>query len=478
MTTTTTAPSRTSPADNAEVVVRCSSVTKIFRDFWMRPRARAVDSIDLDIRRGEVFGLLGPNGSGKSTTIKMILGLLAPTSGRIGVFGKPPDDVSTKKLIGYLPEESYLYRFLTARETLDYYARLFHLNRDQRKRRVDMLLEMVGLDTAQQRPVGEYSKGMQRRIGLAQALINDPQFVILDEPTTGLDPLGSRLIKDIIVTLAKRGKTILLCSHLLADVEDVCDRVSIMYGGKMRAHGTVESLLTRHDATTIQTEPLDEETMRQVRQVLAARGKKITSIEQPRQKLEALFLDIVQRAQAEGVSTSGARSGGRMAEFLVTSESDEPQAILQQLIQPQPAATTSPAAPPPVTPPAGPKPDNQVLESLSVKAPATAPAPAIESPKPDLSVIDNLITTEPPVAQQPVVVEPSIAPPEPITPPTTKIAPAPALPPTPPQPPAPPQPTSTNRTSTSGEKPDEGFLKALQNVPPFKGDDNSSPKRK
>ena len=158
-------------SDDRPVEIACVGVTKVFRDFWMRPRVRAVEEVDLQVRRGQIFGLLGPNGSGKSTTIKMLLGLLQPSAGRIAVLGKRPTDVETKRLIGYLPEESYLYRFLSGRETLEYYGRLFRLERRTRAERIDMLLDMVGLEVVQDRPVGEYSKGMQRRIGLAQALI-------------------------------------------------------------------------------------------------------------------------------------------------------------------------------------------------------------------------------------------------------------------------------------------------------------------
>ena len=283
----------------------------------MRSRVRAVDGINLEIYRGEVFGLLGPNGSGKSTTVKLILGLLHRTAGRIMVFGKRPEDVATKKLIGYLPEESYLYRFLNAKETLDYYGRLFHQDRKQRRKRTEMLLEMVGLEAVQRRAVGEYSKGMQRRIGLAQALINDPQLLILDEPTTGLDPIGTRQIKDLILALKRRGKTVLLCSHLLADVEDVCDRVAIMYGGKIRSQGTVDELLVRQGMTTIHAPELDVETIQQIEELLHRKGKAIERVEQPRQKLESFFLDIVHGALAEGMQTSGAKAGGRLAEFLV-----------------------------------------------------------------------------------------------------------------------------------------------------------------
>ena len=316
MTQTMTKSLTGSSAVNADAVVKCVKLTKIFKDFWMRNRVKAVDAIDLEIRRGEVFGLLGPNGSGKSTTIKMILGLLHQTSGHIAVFGNMPRDVQTKKLIGYLPEESYLYRFLNARETLDYYGRLFHQNRRQRKQRIDMLLEMVGLDRVAHRPIGEYSKGMQRRIGLAQALINDPQLLILDEPTTGMDPIGTKQIKDLILQLSDKGKTILLCSHLLSDVQDVCDRVSIMYGGKVRKSGTVEDLLIKEETTTLKVDQLSADVIEEIEQLLAKHGKCIGSVEHPTQRLEDLFLDIVHKAQKEGLTTHGASSGGDIAEFL------------------------------------------------------------------------------------------------------------------------------------------------------------------
>ena len=307
-----------------EIAIACAGVTKVVRDFWMRPRVRAVEAVDLEVRRGQIYGLLGPNGSGKSTTIKMLLGLLQPTSGRIAVLGKRPKDVEIKRLIGYLPEESYLYRFLSGRETLDYYGRLFKIERRARRERIDMLLDMVGLEAVQDRPVGEYSKGMQRRIGLAQSLINDPQLLILDEPTSGMDPVGARQIKDLIATLAARGKTVLLCSHLLADVEDLCDRVAIMYGGRVRAEGTCDELLQQEHATLLETAELPEPVIAEVRAVLARHDLTLNKVERPRRKLESLFMEIVERARAEGVQTSGARSGGAVAGFL--ADDDPPAA--------------------------------------------------------------------------------------------------------------------------------------------------------
>ena len=320
-------------------IVEASGLTKVFRDFWRRPRVRAVDSIAFEIRRGEIFGLLGPNGSGKSTTIKMILGLLHKTSGRLSVFGRAPDDVAVKKHIGFLPEESYLYRFLDARETLDYYGKLFGLEASVRKRRTDELLQMVGLERVAHRPIGEYSKGMMRRIGIAQALVNDPEFLILDEPTSGLDPLGTRQVKDLLLDLKSRGKTILLSSHLLADVEDVCDRMVILYGGKVRAEGTSEELLQDSGRSVIETDRLDPEAAAAVQSVLADRGLADATVAAPRQSLEHFFLDIVARAQSEAAATDGARTGSGTAAFLreESTGDDVVQSLLETTAAPEAA---------------------------------------------------------------------------------------------------------------------------------------------
>src|SRR3954451_14613782 len=251
-----------------EVVVAVRGLTKVFKDFWGRAKARAVDNVDFEVRRGEVFGLLGPNGSGKSTTVKMLLGLLYPTKGHIEVFGHSPRHVSTKARIGYLPEESYLYRYLNSRETINFFGNLFDLPAADRKNRSEQLLEMVGLNQVRTRVVGEFSKGMQRRIGLAQALINDPDLVILDEPTAGLDPIGCREVKDLILALAARGKTVILSSHLLSDVEDVCDRVVIYYGGRIQAFGPLKQLLATMDSIRFTMPPLSRETMEKVLEVI------------------------------------------------------------------------------------------------------------------------------------------------------------------------------------------------------------------
>ncbi|HOK04038.1 MAG TPA: ABC transporter ATP-binding protein [Victivallales bacterium] len=317
-----------------ETVVKSIGLTKIFRDFWGRPKAKAVNDLDFEVYEGEVFGLLGPNGSGKSTTIKMLLGLLYPTSGKISVYGYPPDDIRTKNRIGYLPEESYLYKYLTAEETLDFFGALFNLSIAERKNRTSQLLEMVGLSHAAKRQVGEYSKGMQRRIGLAQAMVNDPDLLILDEPTSGLDPLGCREIKDLILFLKKRGKTVIISSHLLADVEDVCDRVIILYGGKIRANGTLNELLTISEQCSLKLPSLNPNETERLLKILREnlKGEEF-SIEHPKRSLEDFFLEVVQKAKNERVETFGAQGGGGIADYLKREEKDkEKEKILEQLV--------------------------------------------------------------------------------------------------------------------------------------------------
>src|ERR1700722_266672 len=303
-------PSAAAAPKAGQVIVSVRGLTKVFKDFWGRPKAKAVDNVDFEVKKGEVFGLLGPNGSGKSTTVKMLLGLLYPTRGHIEVFGHSPRHVKTKAKIGYLPEESYLYRFLDSHETLDFFGNLFDLPPAQRKDRNEQLLEMVGLSQVRTRVVGEFSKGMQRRIGLAQALINDPDLVILDEPTAGLDPIGCREVKDLILALARRGKTVILSSHLLSDVEDVCDRVVIYYGGRVHAMGTLNELLVKPDTVRISMPPLPRQSMQAVldlirRDVAADR----IQIDNPTQNLESYFLEVVRKAKASMAETSGATSG-------------------------------------------------------------------------------------------------------------------------------------------------------------------------
>jgi ABC-2 type transport system ATP-binding protein len=369
-------PASATDTEALEIVVTVRGLTKVFKDFWNRPKARAVDNVDFEVRRGEVFGLLGPNGSGKSTTVKMLLGLLYPTRGHIEVFGHSPRHVRTKSRIGYLPEESYLYRYLNSRETLDFFGNLFTLSRQERATRTEQLLDMVGLTQTRTRAVGEFSKGMQRRIGLAQALINDPDLVILDEPTAGLDPIGCREVKDLIVALARRGKTVILSSHLLADVEDVCDRVVILYGGKVQAMGTLRELLAKPDTVRITIPPLPREAMQRVLDLIrrdVAEDK--VRIDTPTQNLESYFLGVVERAR-ESAETSGATSGSRVAAYLrgdAEAATAAPNKILERLAAPAPPpmpAKESAAAAPAI--------DQARLDALSR---ATPPTPASEQPE-------------------------------------------------------------------------------------------------
>lgn len=361
-----------------EVIVSVRGLTKVFKDFWNRPKARAVDNVDFEVRRGEVFGLLGPNGSGKSTTVKLLLGLLNPTRGHIEVFGHSPRHVQTKARIGYLPEESYLYRYLNSRETLDFFGNLFQLSKADRNSRSEQLLDMVGLGKTQMRAVGEFSKGMQRRIGLAQALINDPDLVILDEPTAGLDPIGCREVKDLILALAKRGKTVILSSHLLSDVEDVCDRVVIYYGGKIQANGTLQELLAKPDTLRITTPVLSRPTLERVLEIIrtdAAKGE--VRVDNPTQNLESYFLDVVAKARAAN-ETSGAQSGAKVAAYLRggLEAQSAGEKVLEKLVLPAVAQSevTKPAAAVSASV------DNRKLASLAQPA-APAPPPAKSAPE-------------------------------------------------------------------------------------------------
>ena len=354
---------------NAEAVVRVSGLSKVFKDFWGRPKARAVDGVSFEVKRGEVFGLLGPNGSGKSTTVKMLLGLLYPTKGVVEVFGRSPRHVATKARIGYLPEESYLYRYLDSRETLDFFGNLFQLPGDKRKDRAEQLLDMVGLKNVQRRVVGEFSKGMQRRIGLAQALINDPDLVILDEPTAGLDPIGCREVKDLILALAKRGKTVILSSHLLADVQDVCDRVVIYYGGRIQAMGSLGELLTERDSVRITAPVLPPRLLERVLDILRTEmGADTVRVDSPTQNLESYFLGVVQRARAAEAKTSGATSGGRVAAYLQGDAESEAVAgarVLERLTAPTAPAAAPAAATPVAAPEAVPVADAARLDALT-----------------------------------------------------------------------------------------------------------------
>src|SRR5215210_2885316 len=304
-----------------ETVIETRALSKTYRDFWGRPKVRALKALDLEVKRGEVFGLLGPNGSGKTTTIKLLLGLLFPTEGQALIFGKDATDVSKNQRIGYLPEESYLYRFLNAEETLDFYGRLFDIPHAKLQERIDSLIKTVGLDRARKRQLKEYSKGMTRRIGLAQALINEPELILLDEPTSGLDPIGTAEIKELIRELREQGKTIVLSGHLLADMQDICDRIAILHRGELKELGKVTDLLTVQDVTQIKTRDLSEAALQEVREVIARHGAELVAVDHPTTTLEELFLRIVResdlhpgrRRVADDVA-SGRPAPGQLAE--------------------------------------------------------------------------------------------------------------------------------------------------------------------
>ncbi len=283
-----------------DVIVSTVKLTKIFRDFWGRAKKTALRALNIEIRRGEIFGLLGPNGSGKTTTIKLLLGLLFPTDGDATIFGKPAADVRKNEKIGYLPEESYLYRFLNAEETLDFYGRLFNIPAAERAAKAQKLIELVGLKADRKRILREYSKGMRQRIGLAQALINDPDLVILDEPTSGLDPLGSRWMKNLIAELRNQGKTVIMCSHRLEDVQDICDRIAILADGELQAYGEVKTLLQDIQRVELRASdvPLTPDLQRELEAVIRKHGGKVESVGHPTTTLEDYFLRIVEESKA------------------------------------------------------------------------------------------------------------------------------------------------------------------------------------
>lgn len=240
--------------------IEVENLAKTYLDFWRRPAHKALAGITFSVERGDVFALLGPNGSGKSTTIKILLGLVRPTSGRVAILGVEPGDSSARRRIGFLPETTNLHPFLTPRETLRYYAGLFGLDKQTAQIRSSQLLEMVGLSNAANRQIGQFSKGMARRVGIAQALINNPDLIILDEPTSGLDPVGTSAVKKWIGQLASAGKTVFLSSHILADVEDSASRIAILHDGVLRAYGNLHDLVpdaSSHKATRLESFFLD-----------------------------------------------------------------------------------------------------------------------------------------------------------------------------------------------------------------------------
>lgn len=276
------------------LAVRTEGLTKIYRDFWRRKSTLALTNLNLNIERGEIFGLLGPNGSGKTTTVKLLLGLLFPTSGKSWLLGYPSSDLKIKSKIGFLPEESYLYKFLNAEEILDFYGKLFSIPRRERRGRIDKLIHDVGLWLHRKRPLSQYSKGMLRRIGLAQSMINNPELILLDEPTSGLDPIGSYEIKNLILEFKKQGKTVVLSSHLLADVQNICNRIAILSKGILQVTGSVRELLSQKDVIQFLVRNLSQSDIQAVENFIKNKNGNVLSIGHPSSTLEELFVKTIQ----------------------------------------------------------------------------------------------------------------------------------------------------------------------------------------
>lgn len=271
--------------------VEVRGLTKIFRGGMKKQPLVAVRDLSFDVQAGEVYGLIGPNGCGKSTTMKVMLGLLNPTEGEARIFGKSSNDVSSRQYVGFLPENPYFYKHLTGRETLHFYGKLSSLKGAYLKDRCEAMLKLTGLEHAAERRVGGYSKGMLQRIGLAQALIHEPKLLILDEPTAGVDPVGSRRLRDLILELKEKGITIVVTSHLLEQMQEVCDRVGIMSNGKMVREGKLEDLISVENQTEIILENASPELAEQIRQLVEKSGSKVVTLGKPRTTLERLFLE-------------------------------------------------------------------------------------------------------------------------------------------------------------------------------------------
>jgi len=272
--------------------VQIENISKIFPVPLRRQRVVAVKNLSLSVQPGEVYGLLGPNGCGKSTTLKILLGLVTPNSGRALVFGKDSREYRSRRDIGFLPENPYFHKFLTATELLAFHGKICGLSGKKLTARIDELIDLVGLRDARDRRVGGFSKGMLQRIGLAQALVHDPGLIVLDEPTAGVDPTGSHQIRDLILDLKKRGKTILLTSHLLEQVQEICDRVGIMARGEMIREGPLEDLVRVKNQTEFVIENATPELAAQIQSLVAASRANLIAARQPERSLETVFLEL------------------------------------------------------------------------------------------------------------------------------------------------------------------------------------------
>ena len=281
---------------DAAIVV--SGLTKVYPVPFHRQSVVAVRDLDLRVEAGEVYGLLGPNGSGKSTTLKIILGLVSPTRGQTKIFGRDSNLVDSREEVGFLPENPYFYKYLSGEETLRFFGKLCRLRGAQLRERIDELLELVGLTNARRRRLGTYSKGMLQRIGLAQALIHEPKLVVLDEPTAGVDPAGSRDIRNLIVDLKRRGITVLLSSHLLAQAQEICDRVGILANGALVREGRLDELIAIENQTELILENASHALLDEIERMAAKSQARVIARQKSSTTLERLFLEATSNEEA------------------------------------------------------------------------------------------------------------------------------------------------------------------------------------
>lgn len=284
----------------SEPAVEVNNLTKVFSTGLSKNYVVAVDNLSFEVAAGEVYGLIGPNGSGKSTTMKVVLGLMAASKGSAKVFGYESGDIRARNEIGFLPENPYFYKHLSGEETLKFYGKLCGLKGSELKDRIAELLKLVDLEGAAKRRLGGYSKGMLQRIGLAQTLIQNPRLVILDEPTAGVDPVGSRQIRDLILKLKEDGYTVFLCSHLLEQVQEVCDRVGIIFKGRMRREGTLDELIRIESQTAMTLENASPELISKIHDLISSDdAAKVIEEGHPRTTLERLFIQIADQNRKE-----------------------------------------------------------------------------------------------------------------------------------------------------------------------------------
>ncbi len=275
--------------------ISIQKLTKVYPIPFKREKLTAVQDLSLSVEPGQVYGLLGPNGSGKSTTMKIVLGLVSPTAGRTEIFGRDSATVESREDVGFLPENPYFYKFLTGTETLNFFGKLCGLERAKLRARTKELLALVGLENAADRRIGGYSKGMLQRIGLAQAMIQEPRLLVLDEPTAGVDPAGSREIRDLILDFKKRGITVLLCSHLLGQVQEICDRIGILHQGVLVREGKLDELISIESQTELILEDASPELLAEIQATVAKSKARLVDQRKPQTTLERYFLEVTSR---------------------------------------------------------------------------------------------------------------------------------------------------------------------------------------